>query len=80
MKRKICPIGNSQGVSIPKEMLDKLRLHVGDGVDVEVNEKSKKITIGPMERKPRGIIDREFAGQVDDFIKKYKPALKALAK
>lgn len=50
MRRKVCFIGNSKGVSIPK---------------------GKKY--------PKGV-DREFVSQVNDFIVKYKPALKELAK
>lgn len=43
MLRKICSIGNSYGVSIPKEMLEKLHLTAGAQVVVEIDEKSNKI-------------------------------------
>ncbi len=81
MKRKICHIGNSYGVSIPKEMLEKLHLTAGTQVEVKLDEKTNKIVITPsIERAYYEIIDKEFAEQVNDFIERYKPALKALAK
>lgn len=81
MLRKICHIGNSQGISLPKEMLEKLQLSVGLDVDVEIDEKGKRIIIEPKTSGAAAeVIDREFASQVSDFIEQYKPALKALAK
>ncbi len=81
MLRKICHIGNSQGVSLPKEMLEKLHLSVGLDVDVELDEKGKRIIIEPKTaRAAYETVDMEFASQVSDFIERYKPALKALAK
>ncbi|MEE9613530.1 MAG: AbrB/MazE/SpoVT family DNA-binding domain-containing protein [Thermodesulfobacteriota bacterium] len=80
MLRKISPIGNSQGVSIPREMLEKLHLSVGSRVEVEVDKKTKRIIIKPKAEKARGSIDKKFASQVDEFIERYRPALKALSK
>lgn len=81
MHRKVCSIGNSQGVSIPAEALEKLALSVGSEVDVKLDEESSRIIIEPVKKKkyPKGI-DRKFVSQVSDFIEKYRPALKALAK
>lgn len=80
MLRKICQIGNSSGVLIPKEMLAKLRLETGSQVEVKLDEGAENITIKPAgEREEYKGIDTEFAGQVKDFIRLYKPALKALA-
>lgn len=81
MHRKVCSIGNSQGVSIPAEVLEKLALSVGSEVDVKLDEESSRIIIEPVKKKkyPKGI-DRKFVSQVSDFIEKYRPALKALAK
>jgi putative addiction module antidote len=81
MHRKVCSIGNSQGVSIPAEMLEKLDLSIGSEVDVQFDEKISKIVIEPVRRKkyPKGI-DREFVSQVNEFIAKYESALKKLAK
>lgn len=81
MQRKVCSIGNSQGVSIPADMLEKLNLSVGSEVDVQLDNEKSKIVIAPVRKKkyPKDI-DREFVSQVNEFITKYKPALKELAK
>lgn len=81
MHRKLCAIGNSQGISIPLDMLERLNLSVGSEVDVKLDETDSRIIIEPVRRKkyPRGV-DREFVSQVNDFIEKYKPALRELAK
>jgi len=81
MHRKICSIGNSRGVSIPIDALEALKLDVGAEVDVRLDETKSKIVIEPVKKKkyPRGL-DRTFVGQVNEFIAKYEPALKELAK
>ena len=81
MQRKICAIGNSSGVSIPKDMLSKLSLHIGDQVDVKISKNTDKIIIEPVTSEADNeIIDKEFASQVTGFINKYRPALDELAK
>jgi antitoxin component of MazEF toxin-antitoxin module len=81
MHRKVCSIGNSRGISIPSEILSRLELSVGSEVDIRIDESESKIIIEPVRRKkyPKGI-DREFVSQVNDFIARYGPALKELAK
>lgn len=81
MHRKLCFIGNSQGVSIPREMIEKLNLSVGSEVDITIDKSGERIILEPVKKKkyPKGI-DREFVSQVNEFIEKYRPALKALAK
>jgi putative addiction module antidote len=81
MHRKLCSIGNSQGVSIPREMIEKLNLSVGSEVDITIDKSGERIILEPVKKKiyPKGI-DREFVSQVNEFIEKYRPALKALAK
>jgi len=81
MHRKVCAIGNSQGVSIPREIINKLNLSVGSEVDVALDETGERIILEPIKRKkyPKGI-DREFVSQVNEFNEKYRPALKELAK
>lgn len=80
MRRKICAIGNSRGVSLPIEVLEKLRLAVGAEVDVQVDEEHGRIVIEPVRSAdyPEGV-DPCFAAQVNDFIEQYRPALKKLA-
>jgi putative addiction module antidote len=81
MVRKIFPIGNSFGISIPKEILKKLNLKTGAKVEVKLDEETGRVIIEPAVTKMRyKTIDAEFASQVNDFIRHYKPALKTLAK
>lgn len=80
MQRKISAIGNSYGVSIPKEILKKLHLKAGAHVEVNIDENEGKIIIEPVSQVKYKEIDVEFVSQVNDFIKQYKPALKSLAK
>ncbi|MBI4698045.1 MAG: AbrB/MazE/SpoVT family DNA-binding domain-containing protein [Nitrospirae bacterium] len=81
MHRKVCSIGNSQGVSIPVETLEKLNLSIGSEVDVKLDEESSRIIIEPVKKKkyPKGL-DRQFVSQVNEFIEKYRPALVELSK
>ena len=81
MKRKISRIGHSQGVLLPKEVLEPLGLNVGEELEVEVDRKGRKIVLKPAERRAdlKGV-DLEFASQVKEFIEKYRPALEALAR
>jgi len=80
MRRKICAIGNSRGVSLPVEVLEKLKLAVGSEVDVQVDEEQGRIVIEPVRTAayPEGV-DAAFANQVNEFIELYRPALKKLA-
>ena len=80
MQRKISAIGNSYGVSIPKEILKKLHLRAGAHVEVNIDEHEGKIIIEPISPAKHKAIDVEFVSQVNDFINLYKPALKTLAK
>jgi antitoxin MazE len=81
MHRKVVAIGNSKGVSIPVEILNKLDLAAGSDVNIELDEEQERIVIVPV-RKKRKVpgIDKVFAGQVNEFIEKYRPALNELAK
>jgi antitoxin MazE len=81
MHRKVCNIGNSKGVSIPAEFLGRLGLTAGSEVDVRLDETESRIVIEPVRKKkyPKGL-DNEFVSQVNEFIEKYRPALKELSK
>jgi len=80
MRRKICAIGNSRGVSLQVDVLTKLKLAVGSEVEIMVDEEHGRIIIEPvpMAEFAQGV-DAEFASQVNDFIEQYRPALKKLA-
>ncbi len=80
MHRKVCSIGNSKGISIPADILEELNLSVGSEVDIRLDEAGGRIVIEPAKKKYPKSIDPEFVSQVNDFISRYEPALKALAK
>jgi antitoxin MazE len=80
MHRKVVSIGNSKGISIPVDILNKLDLTAGSEVDVELDRENERIVIAPVRKKKVPGIDKEFVGQVNEFIEKYRPALKELAK
>ena len=63
-----------------QDMLDELQLSEGENVSVKLNRQQREIVISPVEKTIATGIDETFAEQVDDFIKKYRPALEALAK
>jgi antitoxin MazE len=81
MRRKICALGNSRGVTIPVDMLESLDLAVGSEVEVKLDKTSTRIVIEPLKirRYPKEI-DKEFVSQVNEFIDRYEPALKNLAR
>lgn len=79
MVRKIFKTGNSIVVSLPKELLDSLRLVEGAEVDVNLDNTRGVITIAPAPTVIKGV-DEEFARQVSEFIDQYRPALEALAR
>lgn len=66
-------IGNSVGIIIPKDMLDRFGLKEGDELSLEAQD-------GSIVLKPT---DEEFARQIEigrKFMDKYKVALQKLAK
>jgi len=72
MNTIIRKIGNSDGVILPKEMLDRLNLKTGD--QLQIVETDKGITLKP--------VDDSFERQMDAARKvmdKYKVALQKLA-
>lgn len=81
MNRKICAIGNSRGISIPADLLEKLHLTAGSAVNVELDNTQSKIIIEPVKKEtyPKGVTE-QFVLQVNDFIEKYRPALEELSK
>jgi putative addiction module antidote len=81
MLRKVFKTGNSVVVSLPKQALSTLNISEGSDVNIEVNEKEKKliITLADQDLKEQGIT-LEFSKQIDRFIEKYRPALEELAK
>ena len=65
MTQKVIKIGSSAGVTIPKKVLEKLSIKIGDEVDVSV--------------KPTQKVRKEVLDWTNRFIEQYHSALKALA-
>lgn len=72
MNITIRKIGNSEGIIIPKEVLDRMGLKAGDNIDLF--EEAGHLVLKPM--------DDDFTRQLEHaerFMDKYKVALKKLA-
>lgn len=80
MLRKLFKTGNSIVVSLPKEIIEPLGASEGTEVSVELDREHGQIVIRPVVQPAKGDIDADFARQLSDFIKEYRPALEALAK
>jgi putative addiction module antidote len=78
MARKLFRSGNSTVVSLPPEVLEALRLDVGDEVVVTANVEDGHVVITPVEQ-PLSGVSPDFIKQVDRFIDRYGPALERLA-
>jgi antitoxin component of MazEF toxin-antitoxin module len=82
MERKICTIGNSQGVTLPKEYLDALGLQAGSRVEAAFDRDREVIILSrPHHRRvqPEGVTE-DFAWRVKRFIDRNRTTLEALAK
>jgi len=81
MIRHLFKTGNSMVVSLPKEILEDLGIKDGDSVNLEIDRDLHRLILTPVE-KPLAVsgVDAEFARQVDEFIRQYRPALVELAK
>ncbi len=66
-------IGNSEGIIIPKEILDRLGLKAGDKLDVEETDGGIRLT-----PEPAGLAEQMAAAR--EGMKKYRVALRELAK
>ena len=75
MIQKVLRVGSSAAVTIPKKALAELGLKVGDEVVLSIDSEAKRFSV-----KARGAIDPKIVAWARGFMKKYRPALKALAK
>jgi putative addiction module antidote len=75
MTQKVLKVGSSAAVTIPKKALEELGLKIGDRVNVDTDKKRKTVLIEPLAK-----VDKEIVDWTQKFIKKYRPALEALAK
>ena len=77
MTQKVLKVGSSAAVIIPKESLNELGLKPGDWVTVEVNREKRSVLVAPFREQLK--VDKELLDWTRRFIKKYRPALEALA-
>lgn len=78
MAQKIIKIGSSAGVTIPKKLLEKTNLAVGDHITISIDESTGKLQIEPSDT-DGVVVDRELYDWTKGFIEQYKPALEELA-
>lgn len=78
MTRRIFKTGNSLAVALPKDTLAELGLSEKAEVTVTLDKRHRQIIL--RSAKAKGKVNPAFAGQVSAFIKRYRPALAALAK
>ena len=78
MTQKILKVGSSAAVVIPKKSLKELGIKPGDEVSVEINRKSKSVTIKTSPKLSSR--DSHIAKLTFDFIERYRADLKALAR
>jgi len=74
MKRKIIKIGDSAGVTIPKSIIEKLGLEIGE--EVEVRDEGDQVVL---EKLQGNAVDKELLDWTNKFIGTHREALEALA-
>lgn len=72
MNITIRKIGNSEGIIIPKDVLDRMGVKAGD--DVTITSEGSKLILTAAD----GDFDRQL-GHAEKFMDRYKVALKKLA-
>ena len=81
MIRRLFKTGNSTELSLPKEVLEDLGLKDGERVNLELDHDRRRVIITPIEKANETAgVNEEFARQVDEFLRQYRPALDELAK
>ena len=78
MAQKVIKIGKSTGVTIPKEILEELKLKAGDRVTVEFDEKENVVVVRP--EREISARQKKIAKLTHNFIERYRTDLEELAK
>lgn len=80
MLRKVFRTGNSMVVSLPREVLEYLNIQDGVEIEIDLDREKRQVILKPV-KMPLAIegVDENFARQVAEFIKQYRPALEELA-
>ena len=81
MLRRLFKTGNSIVLSLPREVLDGLKLADGDEVNLSLDEDEHKLLVTKVEKAiPAVGVDADFAGHLAEFIDEYRSALEDLAR
>lgn len=75
--RKAGRMGNSVGIGIPKEIVDKLNINQGDEYEVTADTVSGVITAKPVKRVAMDV-NPEMMKKLDGFMEKYEETFKNL--
>ncbi len=79
MTQTVINIGNSQGIILPKEILNKLKVKKGDVLNVELESDNMVMISKSGFKKTKAKISDELLVWLDGFNKRYKNALTELA-
>lgn len=79
MSQKIIKVGNSFAVTIPRSFVNEVGFKSGDEVEVESDINLKLMIVKPAGSPVKTKITPEFKAWLEDFNKKNKKALQALA-
>ncbi len=79
MTQTIINIGNSSGIIIPKDLLEKLKVKKGDQLDIELEDTERIIISKKGSKKTSPKVSPELLSWLDGFNKRYKTALQELA-
>ncbi len=77
MTQKVLKVGTSAAVTIPKSIMEKLGIRVGDRVTVGVNEKTGAVAIRAANQLSAD--DKHVATLTARFIERYRKDLEVLA-
>ena len=76
-ERKVTKVGNSYGITLPNELLQKVGLTHGDDVQVDVQDGKIVLRKKEQVRLPEGV-DAEFMDVLNDVINEHDKAFKGL--
>ncbi|NLF50040.1 MAG: AbrB/MazE/SpoVT family DNA-binding domain-containing protein [Leptolinea sp.] len=81
MLRRLFKTGNSIVLSLPREMLDGLKLSDGDEVNLVLEEEGRRLVVTKVEKAiPAAGIDPDFSAHLEGFLEEYRSALEDLAR
>ena len=82
MVQKIIKVGNSLGITLPKEFVNQVKLSAGQTVVTSIDADSGILQVKTKTENNalKTSLSPDFVKRVDNFIDRYKPALKKLAK